>query len=589
MNRYKNQTIQILFLFLIIGIGIPLPSAAQQNQENEEEPPENEQESLEFDEVQVVAPYEPSISDAYKIDINPEINDTVSVDIEFDYAITPTQIPVMFEMEPLNPARMKGEPLEKLYRGHIKAGMGSHVTPYLEAFYNSMRSKYHSYGIHLKHLSSNGGIEEYAHSGFSENRMNLSGKRFLKNHTLAANIDFTSNRVHYYGYKPADLQMDTLLAPMIDTLNKEDIRQTYNRFAPEISFKSNFLDDEKLQHNIRLNYYYLGDRYNAAEQNIRLRTTLDKSLGEDPMGFAETQKFHLNMDWNYFYNQSPLDTANTGLIKIEPRLSSTYKDFDFYVGLNAALQADTVSYLRFYPIAGAQVSLIDNVLYAYADLTGNLEKHNLNQISNQNPFINTQLALPFMNVKYKLRGGFRGAISSYSNYNIGISNESVSQYPFFINDFDDPLQNKFTILYDDVRIFNFRAEIFSNVGERLKVRLGGNYYEYTTDSLDRAYHAPTLTLDLGVKYNIQDKIILSASAFARNGIWAPTSVNEDGSFEDEEILRFHVDGNIGVEYRYTKLLSIFLNLNNIQNQPLERWYNYPSQRFTVLGGVSYSF
>ncbi len=543
---------------------------------------------LEFDEVQVIAPYEPSISDAFKLNLNPEIRDTMTVDIVFDYNISPKQIPVMFQVEPLNAARMKGEPLAKLYKGHVKAGLGSNSTPYAEVFYNTLRSKFHAYGAHVKHLSSSGGIDQYAHSGFIDNKINLFGKRFFRNHTLRADMNYTSNRVHYYGYKPSEFENDPILSDLVDSLTKKDIRQTFQFFSPTIGIKSNFLDEEKLHHDVELKYYYLADSYNSSEQRINLAGTMEKSLGEDPMGFAETQKFHLDLDLNYFYNQHEADTAHTGLVKIAPRLSSTYKDFDFYVGIDASLQADTASYMRFYPLAGAQVSLVENVLYAYASLSGGLHKHNLQQLRETNPFIQTSLAMPYMNVKSEIRGGFKGAISSFANYNIGVSNKNISNYPFFITDFNEPLENKFAILYDDVRVFNFRAEVFSNVGERLKLRFSADYFEYTPETENWAWHEPTVKLNLSAKYNIQDKIILTADAFARNSAYARIE-NPDGTIGREEIHGFHVDGNLGIEYRYTKILSIFLNLNNVQNQPLERWYNYPSQRFNVLGGVSYSF
>ncbi|MFW6350811.1 MAG: hypothetical protein ACOC2E_00350, partial [Bacteroidota bacterium] len=436
--------------------------------------------------------------------------------------------------------------------------------------------------------SSAGGIDQYAHSGFIDNEINLTGKRFFRNHTLQADMNYNSNRVHYYGYKPDELENDPVLSLMVDSLTKQDIRQTFQFFSPAISLKSNFLDEEKLHHELGLEYYYLADRYNSAEQRLRLAGSMEKSLGEDPMGFAETQKFHLDLDLNYFYNQHELDTTNTGLVKIAPRLSSTYKDFDFYVGIDASLQADTASYMRFYPLAGAQVSLVENVLYAYASLSGGLDKHNLQQLRETNPFIQTSLAMPYMNVKSEIRGGFKGAISSFANYNIGISNKDISNYPFFVTDFTEPLNNKFTLLYDYVRVFNFRAEIFSNVGEKLKLRFAADYFEYTPETENWAWHEPTVKLNLSAKYNIQDKIILTADAFARNSVYARIQ-NADGTFGREEIPGFHVDGNLAIEYRYTKILSIFLNLNNVQNQPLERWYNYPSQRFNVLGGVSYSF
>ncbi|MCD4695055.1 MAG: hypothetical protein K8S16_02345 [Bacteroidales bacterium] len=56
-----------------------------------------------------------------------------------------------------------------------------------------------------------------------------------------------------------------------------------------------------------------------------------------------------------------------------------------------------------------------------------------------------------------------------------------------------------------------------------------------------------------------------------------------------EELAAMIDLNLGFEYRYSKVLSGFLNLNNILGQRYEHWYNYPTYRFNFLLGISYSF
>ncbi len=544
------------------------------------------QEELEFQEVQVIAPYEPTISDAFKINFNPSVEDTMTVDIAFDYSISPQQIPVRFHMEPLNPARMRGEPLPKLYKGYVRGGLGNYTTPYAEAFYNTLRSNEYHFGAHVKHMSSAGGINDLANSAYSDNEINLRGMRFLRNHTLQADLGYQRNMNHYYGFNPDTLTDQAL----IDTLKGSQYRQRFNFVSPVVEVKSNYLDSMKLQHSFTLGYQYLGDSYDASEQQVRFAGSLRKTLRDDPMGFAERQTFHLDLAADYYNNNHLADTAHTALFKLAPKLSAKFKNFNFYIGVNASIQADTASYMRFYPLAGGEISLIQNVLFAYASLSGELTKNNMRELSQRNPFMQTSVPYAFMNKKSEIRGGFKGSVSSFASYNISLSNSIIDNYPFFVTDFSTPLQNQFSVIYDDIRVFNFRAEIFSNVGERLKIGFGSDYFQYTLDNELNAWHEPTLRLNLNVKYNLQDKIIFNADAFARNSVYAriPDSTSPLG-VRSEEIHGFHVDVNLGVEYRYTKILSVFLMLNNMQNQPLERWYNYPSQRFNVLGGVTYAF
>jgi hypothetical protein len=544
------------------------------------------QEELEFQEVQVIAPYEPTISDAFKINFNPSIEDTMTVDIAFDYSISPRQIPVRFHMEPLSPARMRGEPLSKLYKGYVRGGLGNYTTPYAEAFYNTLRSNEYHYGAHVKHISSAGGINNLATSSYSENQVNLQGMRFLRNHTIHADLGYQRNMNHFYGFNPDTLTDQALL----DTLKSSQYRQRFNFVSPTVGVRSNYLDSMKLQHSFTLGYQYLGDSYDASEQQVRFAGNLRKTLRDDPMGFAERQTFHLDLAADYYNNSHLADTSHTAIFTVAPKLSAKFKDFNFYVGVNASIQADTASYMRFYPLAGAEIGLIENVLFAYASLSGELTKNNMRELTQRNPFMHTSVPYAFMNKKSEIRGGFKGSVSSFASYNVSISNSIIDNYAFFVTDFSTPLQNQFSIIYDDIRVFNFRTEIFSNVGERLKVGFGSDYFQYTLDNELNAWHEPTLRLNLNVKYNLQDKIIFNADAFARNSVYAriPDPTSPLG-VKSEEIHGFHVDVNLGIEYRYTKILSVFLMLNNMQNQPLERWYNYPSQRFNVLGGITYAF
>jgi hypothetical protein len=51
-------------------------------------------------------------------------------------------------------------------------------------------------------------------------------------------------------------------------------------------------------------------------------------------------------------------------------------------------------------------------------------------------------------------------------------------------------------------------------------------------------------------------------------------------------LGFIADANLGLEYRYNKRLSAFIQLNNLASQGYMRWYNYPVQRFQFMGGIA---
>ncbi len=554
------------------------------------------QEPLDFDEIKVIAPYEPSISDAFKINDMPVIEDTLDIERELEYNIQTVKLETSFELEPIEAARMRGEPISKLYRGHLKGGFGSHYTPYGELFYNSLRSNEYAYGLRLKHQSSAGKVENYPHSGYSDNLAEVYGKRFFRDHTLEGGIDYNRNVLHFYGIdKNREKYSDTDNFP-----EKDDIRQQYNYFSANTGFRNNNLDSLSLSYDFGINYNFLNADYalqddNPLQHNISFSGTIQRQLPPDPMEFSENQHFKFDTYADYYNNQSPLDSSAAGIFGVNPRLYSSYKDFEFYLGFNAAFKFEKNNYFRIHPIAGSKANLIDDVLAAYAYLSGGIKRHNLYDFSRENPFINSELGdFRFKNTKSKIGGGFKGSIGSMVSYNLSASNSTIENYAFYVTDviIDDDnnkvLDNKMTIVYDDLRLFNFRGEIFSQIADRINLRFASNYYQYSLDNEIKPWHKPTARFDLSVNYNIQDKIIFTAEAFARNS-WYGRIFDEEGNVQKKEIHGFHVDTNFGVEYRYTNRLAVFLNFNNVQNQPLERWLNYPSQKFNFLGGAAFSF
>ncbi|MFT5970125.1 MAG: outer membrane receptor protein involved in Fe transport, partial [Flavobacteriales bacterium] len=50
-----------------------------------------------------------------------------------------------------------------------------------------------------------------------------------------------------------------------------------------------------------------------------------------------------------------------------------------------------------------------------------------------------------------------------------------------------------------------------------------------------------------------------------------------------------IDGNLGLEYRYSNNLTAFINANNLLGNNYNLWEGYQSQAFNILGGFTYKF
>jgi opacity protein-like surface antigen len=95
---------------------------------------------------------------------------------------------------------------------------------------------------------------------------------------------------------------------------------------------------------------------------------------------------------------------------------------------------------------------------------------------------------------------------------------------------------------------------------------------------------------LGVKYNLRDKIIAGAefTGIGKRDI-SVMDLNPFNSPATDYInMPAHFNLNLSAEYRYSKILSFWTKVNNIAYNRNYEWAYYPSQRFLVMLGFTYS-
>ncbi|MFZ4401675.1 MAG: hypothetical protein ACOYO1_16710 [Bacteroidales bacterium] len=527
-------------------------------------------------EVTVVAAYEPTISDAFKINFSPNIKDSVFEQPKFSYGIQSTKIATSFQIEPIKPAVIVGDPIVKLYKNLIKAGFGTYVTPYFELFANSVRSKTYAIGLHAKHLSSSGSITDYSNSNFSNNEIEVYGRNYFKKATIDGELFFHRDAVHYYGYKPADFP-----------LFNEDTYQRYTLVGFNTAYTSNYLDSNNINHQLSLGFYNLSDYYKSHENNIKLGINLDKSL--QIFDFTDQQTIGIKTSLDYYNNGGDLlPSGNSMILDFKPFISTNFGEYMFSIGLDACIATTTgvASKLHIYPNIEASLSVIPKILKVYGGFTGGLNKNSFKSISDENPYIGTIAPLGFSNKKFEIYGGINTSLTKAIDFNASISNATTDNMPLFVNDTMNIAHNKFTVVYDNVNLLKISASLLFKYDEKMNITLQGNLYRYSTDQEAEAWHKPGFDASLTMRYNISNKIICRAEIYTFTKMYAKTYVN---SIMKSETISGMFDVNFGLEYRYSKILSGFINLNNLAAMRYQNWYNYPNQRFSLMAGITYAF
>jgi hypothetical protein len=329
------------------------------------------------------------------------------------------------------------------------------------------------------------------------------------------------------------------------------------------------------------------DVYGAKENHFEL----DGNFGK----YHNKELYTIGVEMNYNKLDNLLNQDNNLVVGLNPHISTTSDKWQFKVGIGLFLNSYPDTKFHFYPKAEFKYNVVEHIVIPYVGISGGLISNNLNSFYQENPFINTQtLATQNTNQKYNIYGGIRGSLSSKITFNTSFSRQKMEGMPLYVKDRSNFVENKFIVEYDTVSFSKITGELAYQKLEKLKIILGGDYYAYSAENAIEAWHRPEIKISLSGIYDLSDKIVVRADLFYFGKQYAQsfdaTTTNTTVTvFEVAEELKGVFDANLGIEYRYTKKLSAFINFNNIGSQAYERWQDYPTQKFQVLGGLTYSF
>lgn len=524
--------------------------------------------------VVVTSSYKPSLSDVNKISLMPVFPDTVNKVIPVSYKLKPLEYNTdNYFVKPIRNAKIIPDPVPKLHKSFFKFGLGNYLTPYLEVNTSNLRSKTYAYSIYFKHHSSLGKVKldnnEKVHAGLSNTQLKLNGEKYYKKHMLSAHAGITEHSIHYYGYNP-----------VIDTvIDKKDNRQTFLIFNAGTNFKTMYQDSIHLNYDVDLDLNHFRDSYKFYENQILVSGSFNK---KDKVKIKnEALTLNTNID---IYQRNNLDTfpeVSKAFVELVPQFQKTAKDWKFRIGANFTY--DNINGANFFPKVNFSFEVADRFIVPYIGLDGKVEMNNYSKICLTNPFITPGLNITPTTHKLIAYGGVNLNPVTNLHANFKAKYSLIDDMYLFINDYlTDSLGNQFKVIYDDIDLLDLSGEILYLPVEKLRLLLKGNFYKYSMGNEAFPWHMPKYKLSLTSAYNLKNKILANFDLFA---IGERNALDFDGSTVTYDPF---IDANIRLEYRYTKKLSAFLNLNNLTATKWYLWHQYPGHRFNILAGLTYS-
>jgi len=544
---------------LLVGLVLSLVTLAMMGQQKE---------------VRVVKPYSPTLSGAEKIELLPSMEEEIEFEVPvINYQLFPKRYESQFRVEPIVAARMVKMPLERLYKSQLTLGFGNYLTPLAELNINQLRSRNGTFGMHLKHHSMNGKLkldnDQKVPAGFNENEFDLYGSRFMKNSVFEYNVGANYNSYVHYGIDP---ELDT-------SLTREQTLHPYFTAEGAIGLHSMHADSFHFNYDAALEYAYFTHEFNQVEHGAKLTFDFDKKLRVVDIAAALGGEFLGHYpDW---------DTTVGSLTTfwLNPSISKGSIHWRFTAGVNLYGAVSNEEFTpHLYPRGSFQFHMIKEVIVPYFGVDGYLESNSYRQTVEENPYI-----MPSLGVKptdHKLIGyfGLKGRITKAVAYNLKASYSIIDDAYFYVNDISDPLMNQFMVVYDDVTLGKLHGELTIRPSDSWKFFLKGNYYSYITMVREEhPWNKPEFDISFQARYNMRDKIILNAGVYT---IGSRYFENFDPA--SEETLPLAVDANLGLEYKYSKLLSFWVRLNNLAAQPYYLYHQYPAYRFRAMVGFSYA-
>lgn len=536
------------------------------------------------------------IPSATRIPNSPSIIDTVIPQSEVQYPLLSLKYNTLIRLDTIAPATVKLiDKLPQLYSTYVKVGIGSTFMPLGEVYYNNTRSRKYIYGGSLKHLSSFGNLKGYAPAQFDRTALNLNGGLNEKKYTLRGEFLLNNRGLHWYGFPN-------------ENADRDSIQNRFNEIGTRLSFASHQKDSAHLNYKVGIEYFNFHSKksevdslatWRGRENYFAVKSSFWYQLGKEV--FAADFNIRYN-GYKYGEKDAGLSSLDTGIVSNNTvvNLKPTITTFAFdnklkaQVGLDITVDAAAKTKFYLYPIAEVKYSMFDDILIPYAGIKGGLKQNTFRSMSFDNEFILSNQQLQNESNSINAFVGIKGTLTKRIGFNASASFSNHKGKMLFVTDTVYAKgRNQFRAIYDTMNITTLEGSISYQLAEKLKIDGIGRFFSYNTRNESYAWNLPQLQVIVRGTYNLYDKFLVRLDMNyegGRKGLVFEKEENtvlENGQYAKK--LGFIADVNLGVEYRYNKRISAFVEFNNLAAQRYQRWYHYPVQGFQVMGGVTFRF
>ncbi|MFC7358429.1 TonB-dependent receptor [Jejudonia soesokkakensis] len=543
--------------------------------------------------VNIVKPYTPTISDAFKVKQTPVLNDSVITKKRpVVYSIFSVPVASTF-----TPAKGKAATVEKakrikLYDNYATLGFGNYTSILGELYSNFEISRTDNAGFFFRHNSSQGDIEGVRlENKYYDTRLDGQYTSRQRDVTYYINGGVQHQLFNWYGLSPYySNAMDEVISGI-------DPQQTYlsGYVGGSIALEDSFFDK------ITTDVKFLGDSYNSSEFNINAAPEFTFDL--EPIDFTlDGEVDYLSGSFDQAYYGGEGQSYSFLNIGITPSLVYVNDDLTLSLGVGAYLSLDgeeSTSELFLYPKINASYRLVDEYLIAYGGVDGSLEQNSYYNFKEENPHVSPTLGIQPTSHVFEGFAGIKGKLSNAIGYNLRASYGKDENRALFLSNpaIDDmnienyEYGNSFGVVYHDINTLAIFGELKVAVSEAFSLGISGTVYSYDYIDEVQPWNLPEYEATVFTNFSITEKVYGGASVYLVGE--RKDLLNAIGPLIDfiprEVTLDSYIDANVHLGYRVNDRLNIFAKGSNLLGDNYEKWYSYPVQGIQGLLGATYKF
>ncbi len=555
---------------------------------------EEEQNNIGTEVVNVVKPYSPTVSDAYKVKETPSLNDSVtSTKKEINYSIFSVPVASTFIPEKGKAAGVPKTKREQLYNSYVSLGGGNYGNVLLDFYTNRELSKNETLDININHHSSQGGIEGVQlDDKFYKTKLEAAYNIEEQYMSWGVNGGFEHQIYSWYGIPEG---FDETLIPDIDS------KQRYNN-----AYLGANLDVD--------DYFFKGGDISLRRFWDRFDSAEIRALAEPEMRFPVGDEF-INVDFRMDYLSGTFERNyisdqqikyQNAILGGSPGFVMLRDDFTLHLGASVYYKLDIEdgdgNGVFIYPDIQVSYRLVDDYAILYAGVEGDLVQNTYYDFQQDNQFVSPTLFIAPTDKQYDGFAGVKGRFLPNVGYNLRASYKLENDKPMFQNnliplgfDNEEGYQNgnSFGVVYDDVNTVSLFGEVNVDISNSFSLSANAELFDYSMDNEEEAWNLPSIKASLNADFNINNKFYAGANLFftgERRDLNGFNDLNND-LIEPVQVVTLdsYFDANAHIGYHFTDQFSAFIKANNIANNEYNRWINYPVQGFQVLGGLTYKF